>query len=193
MGPSRTLLDSTMPEFDFHEVHEVVVDAAAEVVWDALHEVSLRAVPAFRTLMTLRELPLLVVGRRWLTADVDRPILAQMTASGFVLLGAQAPTETVLGLVARPWRVRGVGGGPQDPDSFLAFDEPGWVKALLAFRLEGHDAGTRLLSETRVLATDASARRTFSRYWVAIGWASARTRKAWLDAVRTRAESLRRG
>ena len=190
MGPSVSLLDRTMPAYDVREMHEVVVQSAPEIVWSALHEVPLRAVPVFRNLMTLRELPALLVGRPWLTADLDRPILAQMTASGFLLVGERPPTETVLGLAARPWRAMGVGRGPADVESFLAFDEPGWAKALLAFRLEGGNERTRLVSETRVLATSASARRNLRAYWLAIGWASALTRRAWLDAVKRRAEDL---
>ena len=159
MEPSATLLESAMPAYDIRQVHEVVVDATPEVVWSALHGVPLRAVPAFRRLMTLRELPVLLVGRRWLTSDVDHPILAQMIASGFLLLGERPPTETVLGLTTRPWRPAGVGGGPADAESFLAFEAPGWAKVLLAFRLEAGDKGTRLVSETRVVATNNSARR----------------------------------
>jgi hypothetical protein len=181
-------LDRTMTAYDVREVHEVVVHAAPDAVWTALHEVTLREVPAFRRLMTLREVPALLVGRRWLTSDLDRPILAQMTASGFLLVTERPPTEIVLGLAARPWRPTGVGGGPNDPESFLALDEAGWAKALLAFRLEGSDERTVLLSETRVLATDPSARRRLRLYWLAIGWASALTRKAWLSAVKRRAE-----
>ena len=184
---TRTLLDSTMPFYDVREVHEVVVEARPEVVWSALHEVSLRAVPVFHGLMTLRELPGLLLGRRWLTADVERPILEQMAASGFVPLGARPPAETVLGLLTRPWRGE-VGGGAEDAASFLAFDEPGWAKAVLAFRLEGEGGRTRLVTETRVLVTDTPARRKFRIYWRAVGWASALTRRAWLEAVRRRAE-----
>lgn len=127
------LLDSTMPAYDVREVHEVAVDASPDVVWSSLHEVPLRAVPVFRRLMTLRELPGLLLGRRWLTADVDRPILEQMTAGGFVHLGARPPSETVLGLLTRPWRSEI--GRADDVASFLAFDAPGWTKAVLGFRL----------------------------------------------------------
>ena len=99
MEPPATLLEDAFSAYDIREVHEVVVHAGPEVVWSALQEVPLRAVPVFRRLMTLRELPVLLVGRRWLTSDVDRPILAQMTASGFLLLAERPPAEAVLGLV----------------------------------------------------------------------------------------------
>jgi hypothetical protein len=187
MEAPTSLLDAAMPAYDVHEVHEARVDARAEAVWSALHELPLRAVPVFCALMTLRELPGILVGRRWLTAEVDRPILEQMTASGFVLLAERRPTETVLGLVTRPWR-GDVSRRPDDAESFRAFDVPGWVKAVLAFRLEPGDSRTRLVSETRVAATDASARRKFRGYWLAVGWASGLTRRAWLDAVKRRAE-----
>ena len=183
MERGATLLEWAMPVWHVHEVHEVVVLAPRDVVWSALHEVTLREVPLFRALMTLRELPGLLTGRRWLTAGVDRPILAQMAGSGFVLLGERPPAEIALGLVARPWRPD---GGPvrlETPEAFLAFDAPGWAKAVLAFRLEARDGTTRLLSETRVLATDTSARRRFRAYWFVVGWASGASRTAWLGAV----------
>jgi hypothetical protein len=186
VGHSPTLLDSMIPAYDVREAHEVAVDASPDVVWSALHAVPLRAVPVFRGLMTLRELPGLLLGGRWLTADVDRPILEQMTAAGFVPLGARPPSETVLGLLTRPWR--GQVGRPEDAASFLAFDSPGWSKAVLGFRLEPRGGGTLLVTETRVLATDASARRKFGAYWLAVGWASGLTRRAWLEAVRRVAE-----
>jgi hypothetical protein len=186
VGPSPTLLDSTMPDYDVREVHEIAVDAPPDVVWSALHEVSLREVPVFRGLMTLRELPGLLLGRRWLTGDVDRPLLEQVAASAFVPLAERPISETVLGLLTRPWR--GQVRGAEDAASFLAFDEAGWVKAVLGFRLEPQTPGTRLVTETRVFATDASARRRFGAYWLAVGWASGLTRRAWLQAVRRAAE-----
>lgn len=193
MDPSDTLLDAVLPAYDLHEVHEVAVHAGPERVWAALHEVSLRDVPVFRGLMTARELPALVVGRRWLTSDVDRPILEQMTESGFLLLAEHPPCETVVGLLTQPWRPGSVGARPESPEAFLAFDTPGWAKAVLSFRLDELDRGTRLVSETRVKTTDAAARRAFRAYWLAIGWASAMTRRAWLTAIRRRAESAEPG
>lgn len=61
--------------------------------------------------MTLRELPGILGGRRWLTADVDRPIVTQMTMSGFLLLEEPRPTDTVLGLAARAMVAVSLGAG----------------------------------------------------------------------------------
>jgi hypothetical protein len=192
MGPETTLLDSAMPAYDVREVHEIVVDASRARVWAALHQVSLREVPVFRGLMTARELPGLLVGRRWLTADLDRPIPDQMTAAGFLPLAERPPAETVLGLLTRPWRPAGGGEVADDPRSFSDFAAPGWVKVALGFTLDDRNGGTLLVTETRVVATDASARRWFRAYWRVVGWASAATRQAWLGAIKRRAETVER-
>jgi hypothetical protein len=48
---------------------------------------------------------------------------------------------------------------------------------------------TRLTTETRVYATDASSRRRFAGYWRVIYPGSALIRRMWLRAVRERAEA----
>lgn len=177
-----------MKAYDVRRAHRIAIHAVPQDVWSALHEISLREVPTFRALMTLRELPGIAVGRRWLTADLDRPILDQMAAAGFVPIGCRPPSEIVLGLVARPWRPAGAGPRIDDARSFADFDAPGWMKAILSFRLETDGHVTRLESETRARGTDAAARWKFRVYWAAIGWASSLTRTAWLDSVRRRCE-----
>ena len=55
------------------------------------------------------------------------------------------------------------------PEGFAAFTEPGWAKAAMSFQLCPLDGGQTLLAaETRVLATDATARRAFTPYWLLI-------------------------
>ncbi len=189
--PDDTVLDSVMATYHVRQVHHAVISAGRPVVWSSLQEVSLREMPVFRGLMTARELPAILLGRRWLTADVDRPILAQMTAVGFVVLAYEPHGEMVLGLLTRPWRPGGVGAAPPDAAAFWRFDAPGWVKAVVAFRLDDVDGRTRLVSETRVCATDAAALRRFRMYWRGIGWASGLTRRTWLAAVKRRAEAVK--
>jgi hypothetical protein len=57
------------------------------------------------------------------------------------------------------------------------------------FHLEDEDRGTRLVTETRVRATDAAAERRFAAYWRLIYPGSAFIRRMWLDAIRRKAES----
>ena len=177
-----------MPVFDVSEVHDVSVSADPGAVWNALQEVTLDDVPLFRMLMAARELPGRLVGRRWLTGDVDRTLLDQMMAVGFVPLERHESADVALGLLTRPWRPGGGAAPSLDAESFLAFDEPGWAKAVLGFTVTGVAAGTVLRTETRVQTTDAAARRRFRAYWAVVGRGSAATRRSWLAAVKRWAE-----
>jgi len=186
-------LDSLMPNHDVSEVHHVTVAATSDEVWAALQQVSLGDVPVFRLLMSGRELPGRVVGRRWLTGEVDRPLLEQMVAVGFVPLEARPGVDLALGLLTRPWLLGRGSIRAADRESFLAFDEPGWAKAVLAFALTAADGDVTVLrTETRVTTTDVAARRLFRAYWAFVGWGSAVTRRSWLAAVKRRAEGLAR-
>jgi hypothetical protein len=183
------LLDTLMPASDVRATHKLTVAARREEVWSALHQVSLREMPVFRALLALRQ-PLLPLARRdrKLAAGSDRPLLAEMVSGAFVPLAQRPPSEVVIGLIAKPWLPN---GGPSRVDhaGFATFEEPGWVKIVLGFRLDDLGPATLLQTETRVRATDAAARRRFRTYWLAVGWGSAVTRRAWLRAIKRRAEA----
>jgi hypothetical protein len=183
------LLDSLMPAWDQRSAQRLTIAAPEEEVWSALHQVTLREMPIFRALLTLRQ-PFLPLARRErrLGAGSDRPLLAEMVSGAFVPLAQRPTCEVVIGLIARPWLPNG-GLGRVDRAEFMAMEEPGWVKIVLGFRLDQVGPATLLLTETRVRATDAAARRRFWIYWLAIGWGSAVTRRAWLRAIKRRAEA----
>ncbi|HEV7517478.1 MAG TPA: hypothetical protein VGR07_14350 [Thermoanaerobaculia bacterium] len=83
--------------------------------------------------------------------------------------------------------------GLLSPAGFAALDRPGYAKAAINFRVEDDGNGwSRLVTETRVYATDASARRRFATYWRIIVPGSALIRRMWLAAVRDRAEGAAR-
>ena len=90
-------------------------------------------------------------------------------------------------MVAPPgWRLK----AEATPEQFKALDAPGLAKAAMNFRLEDSGAGGCLLTtETRVYATDASARRRFTPYWRVIYPGSALIRRMWLRAIKRRAEA----
>lgn len=174
------LLDELLPRWDFRERHARKVAAPPERVWDAIHGVTLGEMPLARLLFRLRGM----------SQAADRPLLDQMVAGGFAFLGEVPGRELAAGVVARMWRPGGdiqpVAGGPE----FAAFDRPGFAKAAMDFRvLAGKDGGTRLETETRILATDAAARRAFRRYWLVVRPGSGLIRRVWLRAVARRAEA----
>lgn len=156
------MLDEFMAICDVPEVHEVLVHATVPEVWTALQQVALGDVPVFHALMAA-QLPGWLAGRGWLTAEPQRPLLEQMIPARFVQLAERAPFETALGLLARLWRPGGGQARVRDATSFLAFDEPAWSKAVLAFRFDDIADAVCLRTETGIHSTDATSAPTGRR------------------------------
>jgi hypothetical protein len=174
------MLDDFLPSYDVHEVHSTTIAARPQHVIEAIREVTAREVPLLVVLMTLR------AGPRARRLSGSRTILSQFERGGFVAL-RDAPEGVVYGAVGRFWTPAG-GLRRLDAAEFVAFAEPGYAKAAFSFELEARGDSTRLTTETRVLATDESARRSFRRYWCLIHPGSAAIRIAWLRGIRRRAE-----
>jgi hypothetical protein len=142
-------------------------------------------------LMSLRALPAAVLRPRgrWGRSDciLDAPLLDHFTNGGFVVL-AERPDELVLGAVGRFWKLEGE-VRRVSRDEFMTFDEPGFAKAVVNFHVQAVSGGTVLTTETRIRGTDEAARRTFRRYWRIVMPGSALIRRAWLRAIRKRAEA----
>jgi hypothetical protein len=181
-------LDEFLPDYDANEVHSTRVAAPPDRVLAAVRELTSREVPLLVVLMALRTLPAVVMRRSQfrLRRDLRRPILGQATRGGFVVL-AERPDELVLGIVGRFWRsdsgLERVAG-----EDFVTFDAPGFAKAVMNFGARAVDGGTLLTTETRIQGTDEVARRRFRRYWRVVMPGSALIRRAWLRAIRRRAE-----
>jgi hypothetical protein len=118
------------------------------------------------------------------------PLLDLFLGSGFIKLVEEPDRELVLGGVQRYWQ-RGAAPPPRigGAAEFAAFDTPDFVKVAFDLRVEEEGGGwTRITTETRVLATDPSARRKFAVYWRFIYPGSAIIRHSMLAAIRRRAE-----
>jgi hypothetical protein len=180
-------LDEFLPDYEVNEVHSSRIAAAPDEVMAAVRSLTAREVPVLVGLMALRTLPALLSGRR------RRPrrgtILNGFLRGGFVVL-ADRPHELVVGTIGRFWRVSG-DVRRVSADDFASFREPGYAKA--AFNMHAQpepDGGTLLTTETRIQPTDDHARRRFRRYWLVVYPGSAAIRRAWLRAIRRRAEGL---
>ena len=156
-------LDDWLPEFDARERHERAVAASPETAFAAALGVPVAPDRLVSTLFRLRGLP-----RGGTIETVLRGI-------GFAEL-ARTPTSLVLGVAGRPWSPRG---------GLTRWDGagPGQVRMALALWTERAAGGSLLVTETRVAAVDASARRAFGRYWLAVGPFSALVRRRWLAAA----------
>ena len=183
----RVLLDAFLPRYDFRERHSRVIAAPRQAVWEAMEALTLAEMPVTGALFALRSLPARLSGRPGLPRVEDQPVLAQFLESGFVKLAEDPRRELVFGVIAQMWKRRGETAGINDGAEFLVFEHTGFVKAAMNFRLSDSGAGTRLETETRVLATDAGARRGFRRYWLVIRPASGLIRRIWLRAIARRA------
>ena len=165
-----TLLDGLVPAWDFDERHGVRVDAAAERLIDAVREVAPAEAPLLRTLFALRGL----------RVQAAEPVWEQLQRGGFRVLGERPGVEVVAGAVGRPWRVWE--RTRRDAD-FASFAEPGYVRMAVGFLARDGE----LVTETRVVATDDAARRSFRPYWLVVRPASGATRRSWLAAAARRA------
>jgi hypothetical protein len=182
-------LDVLVPQADFSERHSRVIHAEPDAVYEAFKVLTPKELPASQLLMTVRSLPARMAGRRGLPSQSDVPLLDQFLDLGFVLLADVPGQVLAAGLISQMWRRGGRTVVPADREEFLAFTEPGFVKAALMFRFIDREDGTTLAeTETRVMATDIGARRGFGRYWLLIRGFSGLIRRDWLRALARRAE-----
>ncbi len=186
------LLDRFMPLYEFHEVHGITVEAPPERVFRAIKTVAPAEVPLFRFLFTIRSLPTIMLGRPDRRFAKPGPLLDKALGPGFVLLGEEPNRELVVGTIGQFWRPWS-GAFPRiaDAPEFLAFDRPGHAKAALNFRLDNPraDGSLTVTTETRIHVPDPAAQRAFAGYWSLIHGGSALTRRAWLGAIKRRAEA----
>ena len=112
-----------------------------------------------------------------------------MIRTGFTLLAEEPNREIVIGTVISAPAGMYFKEKPT-PEDYKGFAAPGFVTAMMNFRLE--DAGPStcaVTTETRVHASGASARRRFAGYWRVIYPGSALIRRMWLRAIKRRAET----
>lgn len=176
----QTRIDDVMPAYHFHEVHAIRIHASPDRVFRAIKAVTPQEIRFVRTLYAIRSL-----GRVRLPKAT--PLLDIFTSWGYVLLVQEPDRELVCGRILR----FSSGAQPQvtDPQSFLAFAEPGCAKVTLNFCVEDVGEGwSQLTTQTRILGTDRSGRRRFGGYWRIIYPGSAAIRRMLLRAIKRRAE-----
>jgi hypothetical protein len=180
------LLDQFMPVYKVAERHHIHVAAPAEIAFAAACEQDLMALPVVRAIFKAREV---VLGGEPDTAAHPRGLLAMTRSIGWGVLAEVPGREIVMGAVTQPWYASVV-FRPLPPHEFVAFDEPDYVKILWTLRADAIGTNASIFrTETRVAATDATARAKFRRYWsflspgiILIRWASLKPLRA--DAER---------
>jgi hypothetical protein len=183
-GP-RMDLDDVIPVYQFGEHHEIRIAASPERVYAAVRAVTAREIQLFRLFTWLRS-------PRWpgrgpesiLNPSADDPILDVAVRSSFVLLALKPGREVVVGTIV----CCGPRPPPSSPEEFRGLTGS-LARAAMNFHLIDEGAGiTRVVTQTRIHATDAAAERRFAVYWRLIYPGSALLRRTWLRAIKVRAE-----
>jgi len=153
------LIDDVLPRYDARKFHSVALTLEPPRAIALALATPVAADPVIAALFRLRGL------------NARGSIGSALTRLGLAELRA-ADGEIVFGASGTPWRP---GGG------IHPFDEggPGRVQVVTDFRADG----VRLSTETRILAGDEAARRTFLRYWRLVGPFSALIRRRWLAQI----------
>ena len=141
-------------------------------------------------MLALRLAPAALLARRW-PGRPNLPLLDGFVELGFVEL-ARTDVEIVLGAVGAFWRLREELLPLSTSDDFVQFDEPGFAKEAINFRVSAEGDGVLLSTETRVKTTDARAVRSFRPYWVPVRAFGGLMRIEMLSAVARRASVNRR-
>jgi hypothetical protein len=183
-----SLLDGTMPQYEFVEHHQIRVHAPLAAAYSALQAVTLDELAAYPILMKARNA---AMGRGWSRPEGPSPAIIAVFSdprSGYMLIKRNG-REMVFGGIGR---VRSTGERPilSSPEAFASFDQRGCVK--VAFNLKVDDAGngwTTASTETRLHALDPESRRATAVYWRLIYPGSGMLRTMWLQAARNRAET----
>lgn len=163
-GPNERdpLLDRFMPVYDIVERHSIRVAAPAAVTLEAARRVDLQSSWIANGIFRAREI---VLGATPDRRRRPRGLLEETQALGWGVLAEVPEHEVVVGAVTKPWEAN-VTFRALPPGEFAAFADPGFVKIAWTIRAEpAGDTSSIFRTETRAVATDATARRLFRRYW----------------------------
>lgn len=182
---AATRLDAFMPEYNFHERHETIIQAPPDRVRAALDQVSWAEIGVMETLGRIRNAAL--GGSAARTGLSPKPILDSVKnpRSGFFLLD-DTPREFVFGLAGQPWNNAGT---RLTAAEFPTWARPGSIKVAANFLIENiGNNQSRVVTETRIAACDAASRKKMAQYWALVYPGSGMVRRSLLEAVRVRAE-----
>lgn len=190
-APRPSALDASLPGWHFRERHErLLADATPTQAMDALRQLRPADLPVTSSLMALRALPAFALS---LIGAARRPPLRgswldTLIAYGFVVLASE-PEELVLGAIGHFWKPTGGLVTIERPADFVSFRDPGYARGAISCTARPAGDGTRLVTETRVAATDAEALRAFARYWRLVRFGSAIIRREMLTAAARRVKA----
>lgn len=181
-------LDQVVPHPQYRMHHSRTVRAPPPDVWDELCRVTMVALPLGYALEAVRLIPARLAGKK------PKPLAGRtfLDVTPIPVLFSERPRVVISAGLSQAWRLLGGLTPPHlDAAALRAWSQPGWIKVAMEFRLECTAAGTRLSTETRILATDPRTRRSFAAYWFLIRPFSGLIRRELLRSIARRAERNR--
>ena len=181
---TMSLIDRLLPNYQFSERHETLVDCPPGELLDLIQTWEPR--DRFSDVaMSLRQTPARLMHA---LAPSRHPAPRPFSLRSFIPLGRDGDRAMAGGLIGQFWRndfglVRITG-----PDEFVAFNAPRTPKLVLGFMAEPEGKQTRLITETRVYCPDRHSYLMFLPYWLLIRPASGLIRRRMLGAIRGIAE-----
>ena len=172
-----------MPEYQFSEIHSILVHARPEQVMQATRQSTFGDMTSLATLLKVRAAAI----RAPRGGDLqDKRVLDAFSASGYLLEGSDHEIVLFGAANIREQRRPDVRTAQQ----FVDYRERGSVKMAFDFRaVEAGDGWSVVSTETRVMALDDATRSGMGRYWRLIVPGSGLLRRQWLDGIKLRAES----
>jgi len=191
------LLDDFLPDYDFNEVHSIVIKSSPGHIYRSIMELLPGELsPVVNMLFAIRSFPERLVGRTGLQFTNTKPLIEQMLKKGFILLIEQPSSEFVFGMIVprtigQFWKSSS-GTVPElaDAREFVEFNHPDYAKVAANFYVNESDVNglTKVSTESRIKAFSPSTRKSFAVYWKVIYPGSSLIRKMWLKAIKRRAE-----
>lgn len=181
-------ITTLLPGARYRIAAESVIAAPPEVVWKELVELPMSALPVGFFLTLLRHFPDVAAGNEERTQGTT----TFLEATPIPVVLEDEPRLIVSAGPSQAWKLPGGTAGPGlTAAQFVGWDEPGWIKVAMQFELTdlGSERGTRLATETRIVATDAATARVFAPYWWMIRAGSALIRREVVAKVKKRAET----
>jgi len=157
-SPPAPSLDRFLPEPEVVEWHCVNINAPQHLIYDAMRNYD---VMHSRIAHLLFETRSVAMGSKPADIAIVKMFVDQMRQVGWAILDEKPDEEIIFGVAAQPW-IADAGFRTISPELFATFNEPGWVKIVLNVAVSADGV---LSTETRVVSTDAEARKRFRRYW----------------------------
>lgn len=168
------LINKYLPDYDFHETHAVLVNAAPETCYRETLDLDLSRSWVIKALFRLRGLP---VSAQKLSAFTDK--------MDFALLEEDRFSEFIFGFAVTKNGVERI----TDATAFTQSRASWRHKVVWNFEFEPESGQTKVLTTTRIKSTTRKDRFRFAAYWFFIGPFSGLIRRISLRMLRKSAEA----